>query len=386
MTPRLGYALVAAVALSGCSRDEPPSEPPLPNPPRPAAIASAPRALSDAGVPSRDAAPPVPSALVGLRERSLQLEPRARASERIAFGKGRFAQLRNDALIVHSIDGQIVTRVPVTAPRAVVELADGNLLAADKEHTYFLEATTAKVEVKPRVTLFLDSVLLADRRTKNQFWVVYPMGPSLYHYDLTKDAGSLLSFADFVDLGPKLHGARVGAALGLKDGSFALVAGQRVWRVFGSGRVDAMTPSEPERPIARLLLARTLGEVWAVRADGVAERLTLAARMQRTGKIALDPPPFDVASSDECLAVVHLEQRAGQPKRFSLRVYDYEGKSLFERALPAPTGFAAGEDWVDQVTRDEGVALSATAPLVAVGGPGRLQVYDLKTGATVLDE
>jgi hypothetical protein len=69
-----------------------------------------------------------------------------------------------------------------------------------------------------------------------------------------------------------------------------------------------------------------------------------------------------------------------------LRVYDYDGNGVFERALPAPSGYSAGEDWVDRVTRDEAVALSASAPFAAVGGPGRLQVYDVKTGATLLDE
>lgn len=392
MTPRPWHVLLLGVALSACDRDDPPSEPPLAAQP---SRAASPDRLASA-FDDRDAAAPseapsavpsaVPSAIVGLRERTLELAPRAAASERIAFGKDRVGQLRDDAFVVRSTGGGEIARIPVQRPRAVVELADGSLLAVDRDHTILLPAGSDKPEIKPRVTFFSDALVLADRRTSNQFWVLYPGGPSLYHYDLTKEASGLLAFAEFVDLRPKLGGVRSGAAVGLNDGSFALVAEKRVWRVFGSGHVDAMDPPEPERGVTRLLVAARLSEIWALRGDRVAERLTLTPRMHRVGKIALDPLPFDVATSRRYVAVVHLEQAAGEPKRFSLRVYDPDGKAVFERPLPEPSGFdARGEDWADRVTRNDGVALSTRAPLVAVGGPDRLQVWDLESGASVID-
>jgi hypothetical protein len=334
----------------------------------------------------------VSSAVVGLRERALMLEPRAGPSDRIVFGKGRVGQLMDEQLVVRSTSGQEVVRAPIQSPRGLIELGDGSLLAADRDHLYLLPAASTKIEVKPRVTLFFDSAILADRRTSSEFWVIYPSGPALYHYDLATEAGGqsgagvgLLLFKEYVELGPKIGPGRVGATVGLKDGSFALVAGARLWRVYGSGRADPMEPPDPERPVTRLLAAQKLGEIWALRGDGKAERLALGRRMRRVGEVALDPPPFDFATSDAHLAVVHLAQRRGEAKKFSLGVYDLSGKRVLDRGLPAPSGFA-GEDWVARVTRDQAVVLSQHEPLVAVGGPGRLQVWDLTTGKLVLDQ
>jgi hypothetical protein len=132
----------------------------------------------------------------------------------------------------------------------------------------------------------------------------------------------------------------------------------------------------------RLLSGRRIDQAWAVAADGTVELWQLTGRVHVLRRFELGAAPFDVASNEAYLAAVVVEEGKG-PRRFLLRVFDDQGIRVLERELP-PDPPARGDKWAVKAVADRHVVLGDPEPIVAVGGPGALQVWALPNGASLL--
>jgi hypothetical protein len=272
-----------------------------------------------------------------------------------------------------------VTRLPMTGPRRVATLADGSVLAAGSSDVWYVPRDPKKAERYTRLPLFPDSLMLGDRREKKKLWVHHGIDPTLYPYELG-EAGRLETL-DFI----ALNGAdQKGFAL-LKDGSYVYTAGSSLVRFFPGGKKWTLAlPAGAE--VWRILTTRRLDELWLARTDGklVLAQLSDAAL---TVKKTLDlPGTFDLATNDSEIALLRLETGSADAgaRSWKLVVLDADGKEQMATDLPldaAPTT----EDWVREITKNRGVVLSPSQPLVAVGGPSWLAVWRSKTGQRVLD-
>jgi hypothetical protein len=369
---------VAAVLLiaAGCEREGPPREPPAPAQPRDEsrAVEQLQRLLGDASLDAGDASAAA-SAVSELRKGKLELAPRQSAAERLAFGKGRLAQLGEDALLVFDTKsfGELL-RLELPQPRRVIELAGGGLLALGADSVVRLDGRGKAPERYGRIPLFPDSLVLGDRSDERRVWVLHTFGSLLYRYAMGGDAGAIETL-EFLDL----EGFDQAAFAALKDGSFLYTAGGKLRRFFHGGKRWELPLSEGGE-VWRILTTRRIDQVWIARAGGRLELTEISATGARVVRAFEIGPAFDIASNDHELAVVEMAKADGE-RRWKLAVYDASGKRRFEAALPPDPAPGAGEDWVRIVTRDKTLALSASAPLVAVGGPSALSVWNTRTGA-----
>ena len=373
---RRWFLLGMLVVALGCEKEGPPREPPPPA--RPAG--SEPRIpeelrglVGDASMAKADAAAAA-GAIAELRRTKLELAPRKWSAERLAFGKGRLAQLGTDALVVRDTkDFGEVVRVPLEEPRRAVELADGSLLGVGASAVVRVDKKGKEIERYPRIPLFPESILFGDRRNEQRVWVLHSFGSLLYQYEIGGDAGGVTTL-EFLDL----EGFDQQAFAALKDGSFLYTSKAELRRFFPGGkRWELSLPEGP--PVWRLLTTRRIDQVWIARGDGQLELAQIAQNGVRVVKSLKLERAFDIATNDKEIAVVHVENTEGKPRRWTLAVYDTGGKPRFEVELPGDPQVGAGDSWVSAVTRDKTVALSERSSHVAVGGPGWLGVWDTKT-------
>ena len=375
-------SVLALVALSplGLACEKNPPGPPEPSE-RPAPSLSATQSGSELAERLGDAAPksvaPSASALAVLRERSLQIPPRAMPAQSISFGRGRLAQLRDSELVVRELSSfAIVARFPIKKGRGVLELADGALLAASADGLQRLLPDAKTSERFPVVTLLPGSQLVADRRERDRLWVLQVLSPTLYRYDLSPSTLPLLAPSEFFELGEP----RPEAFVSLKDGSFLYGSRSQLRRMFAGGkqvRIE-LPPRDPR--IFRLLLTRRIDQVWVVFRDGRADLLQIAPGHQLVRSLELGATVFDLAANDTQIGMIRVEQTGAGPRSFSLSVIDDRGKETLTAALPSEPAPGIGDDWVNAVTRNKTIAMSTNPPLVAVGGPSFLAVWNLKTG------
>lgn len=393
--PRLGSifrtALPFALTLAcvGCHKDRsPPDQPSLPpHPPRlsgslsPAVPSGVPkdlaRLLGDSGAGHNSRGKKLAEKEIArIRERDLTLKPRSTPEQRIAFGRGALAQLTDDALVVRSMKSwKERARVTMAAPRSVIVLADGSFLALSAASSYRLPPGKKSAEMHPRVTLFPGSVAFADRRVKNHFWVLHAFDQTLYQYQLESAIGSLMGMGDFVEL----RGFDHEAFTALKDGSFLYTTKHGLSRFYPKGKQFDMKAPPGKGKVWRLLTTKRIDRVWIARGDGELLLAQLGKELRIVRKIELPAKLFDIASNDAYLAALRVEQPDGGPRNWKLAVYDAKGKQRFQATLPPESKPPAGEDWVRAVTQNRSVVLAAHAPLVAVGGPGALMVWNIKT-------
>jgi len=316
-----------------------------------------------------------------IRERDLALTPRSVPAQRIAFGRSALGQLTNGGLVVRSTKSwKERARVAMRAPRRLIVLADGSFLALSAASTYRLEPGKKSAEIHPRVTLFPGSVAFADRRNRQHFWLVHSFDETLYQYQLESAIGSLLGMGDFVEL----KGFDHQAFAALKDGSFLYTTKDGFRRFYPKGKQSDMKAPPGEGKVWRLLTTKRLDRVWIARGDGELMLAQLGPEMRDVKKIELPATLFDIASNNSYLAALRVEQPDGGPRQWKLAVYDADGKQLFAATLPPEPAPPAGENWVQAVTRNRSVVLAPRAPLVAVGGPGALMVWNIKTKKQVL--
>jgi hypothetical protein len=386
--------LAAAVSVAACKRRAP-TEPPRRWPhPEAQFDASALRHV-DA---SANAA--VRKAIAEMRERRLRLSPARVPPERLAFAPHRFAQLKASSLAVWDVEsGKKIVELPVTRPHGVIMLADGSLLVAGATSLERLAPDRKKPDPSPHVTLFAQSRLIADRADPFAFFTLHAFDSTLYKYRLpgheraNADAGAvaadvaallgttgrplsgLLPMSEFVTLDGTDHRALAE----LKDGSFLYTTKDGFSHFFAGAAKHVRLKPLAAGPVWRLLGAARLDEFWAALDNGEIDRAHVAETPHVVQKIKTGSMVYDVAANDHWLASVQVAQPDGGLREWKLVVYDYSGKVALTEALPAAEPPPAGENWVQAVTQDRGVALSATAPLVAVGGPTRFSVWNIKT-------
>lgn len=375
---------IAAVVVSACDRKAPPppDEPPLP-----------PKSLAlDAGVPGteaadRDAGDGAEAArrLVSeLRGQKLDVAARRVAPQRIVFGKAGLAQLGETELVVREVPGfKVKNRLAVDEPRKVVALDDGSLLCATKNELVRVGEDPKKTQRFKRVPLFPDSLLFADRRYKDQLWVLHGIDPTLYPYHLGESSSlETLDFVELADFDQKGFAA-------LKDGSFVYTAGNRLRRFFAGGKSWNLELPEGAE-VWRVLTTRRVDQAFIARGDGKVQLVQLAADRLTLVKTLDLPGAFDIASNDSELAILRLDSAkpgpdGGAPGRaWMLAVFDSNGKEQMRVDLPLDAPSGSDEDWVRDITKNRAVVLSSHAPVVAVGGPTWLAAWSTKTGERLL--
>ncbi len=362
--------VLALVALAGGCKDKPslPDRDQLP--PRPTSSAQeSPLLRIDAGALDGGAARKV---LSELRSDKLELAARRVPAERIAFVHHRLAMLTPDALVVRDTKTwKEIANVAAVEPRRVIGLADGSVLSASKDAVTVLAPRKNETTTTSRIPLFPESVLFPDLREKRRLWVLHGFDPTLYGYEIEDDGK--LNTLDFIEL--KDFDLRAFTAL--KDGSFLYTTKKGLRRFFPGGRsVQIALPEGPD--VWRLLTTRRIDQVWIARDNGRFELLSIAGKGRVVRSLDL-PSAYDVATSDLAIAILRLERGAGKKRRFSLRVVDADGKELMEQELPLGKAAGEGEDWVAKITKNRAVVLAPKEPLVAVGGPTWLSVWNFKT-------
>ncbi len=385
--------IALALLAAGCKDRNPPGQPPLPaRPPRlsgslsPAVPSGVPkdlaRLLADAGAHRDSAAKKAAEKEIArIRERELTLTPRNVPEQRVAFARSTLGQLTSDALVVLDTKSwKERARVSVVGPRSLVVLADGSYLALSAAESYVLAPGKKTPDDHPRVTMFPGSVAFPDRRNNQHFWVLHPFDETLYQYQLETSIASMMGMGDFVELKDFDHQAFAA----LKDGSFLYTTKQGLRRFYPKGKQLDMKAPPGEGKVWRLLTTKRIDEVWIARGDGELMLAQLGAELRIKKKIELPAKLFDIDSNDNYLATLRVERPDGGPRQWKLAVYDGDGRERLSETLPPEQPPPPGEDWVQAVTRNRSVVLAAHAPLVAVGGPGAVAVWNIKTGKQVL--
>jgi hypothetical protein len=321
-----------------------------------------------------DAAAGVASAVAAIRERALDIPARDAPAQRIAFGAGRLAQLGEKELVVRSTaDYAIVLKVLVQEPRAITELADGSLLMAAGDGLYQLEPRSKALLRYPRVIFLPGSLLLSDRKDPKRFFTFHAASGSLYPHLLEKSDAPLLPFGEASELGAVSRGAFTP----LKDGSFLYASAGSLSRVFPHGKKLTFELPPRSGEIQRLLTTRRIDQAWSVWSDRKLELFQVVPQLASVRTLALPPHVFDAASSDRFVATLCWETRPSGPRRWSLSVIDGDGVERFSVEVPGQPAPGSGDDWIRAVTLDKTLVMSRHEPLIAVGGPTSVTVWNI---------
>jgi hypothetical protein len=363
-------ALREILADEGPPLDEPPREPAKPKlrpvPPRPSGSAS----------PGSRA---VASALIEVRNQRLKLAPRSTPGQKLAFGPALLGQLGERELVVRKLsDFSVVLRRPLPDAHALVELLDGSLLALGRDRNLLLPLGGGKpVELAP-LGLSPGLSVLADRREARRLWLLHWFVGSLYRYD-----------QDAVDAGPLGMGAfypledfdRRAFAL-LKDGSFIYSTRDGLRRFYSPAKKSVLKDPTDGSEGLRIFSARRSDQIFVVTERGELLLAQLADRLNVLQKLTLPPGIYDIDINDDSIALVRAEEVPDAARRWELVVYDARGERKFSAELPSDPA-SADEDWMTSVTRNKQVVLSRRKPLVAVGGPTWLGVWNTVSGERV---
>jgi hypothetical protein len=362
------------LALSACDLARP-ERPPRPNRPAASVVRSPESLTGDGGPPPKPSA--VPSALLELRAQRLELAPRNVPAERLAFGRGRIGQLTREALVVRDTgDFRTLVELPIEAPRRLVSLADGSLLAAGRDRVLRLAKDATRPEEHSRITLFPDSVILADARDARRFWVAHPGDRTLYLYQLHENTErSTLPFEQLL----AVDGCDDRGLTTLGDGSFACTTASEVRHFWPEGkRIDLALPAG-NGSVWRLLPKNRIDQVWVAREKGRLELYQLGAQAAPLRTLDLPDQPIDMAAQGKSVAVVSVAHARGEARRWSVVVLDEQGQTRMRAQVPGAENVAT-DDWVAELLVDRSVVLARDETLVAVGGPSSLTVWEIASG------
>ncbi|MGE0326769.1 MAG: hypothetical protein AB7S68_30860, partial [Polyangiaceae bacterium] len=324
--------------------------------------------------------------------------PRRPAGPRslVISGK-RVLRVARDEVEAFSISPlQRVSSEPLPGARYGLALKDGAFVGLGTRELLFLPNPDTRrdddVQMRtPRVSVFPGSQLFADRREERDIWVHHPFDSSLYRYEVAPSASVLLPMKEVVELKDYDHGAFAGLA----NGSFVYSVGKQIYQIYPGGDAKKLGDlSELQAKVWRILPTQRIDQAWVMDETGKAVRVNLAdhlrvsstlsspAAKSEDGAVASEPhKPFDTLSSGRYIARL-LVASGKNGRTWKLIVNDLAGKRILEEDLP-PDPFDDGkayDDWVEQVTKNFDLALADTPPLVAVGGPNRITLWDLKTG------
>lgn len=319
--------------------------------------------------------PAIVQALSSLRDRRLEIAPPTVQSELLSFGAQRLVQATFDKVTFRdSTQGQVITEASLGAPRAVAHGPDGSLFAIGASGGALLEPRAKTVKRFPHVPFLPGSRLLPDLEDPSHFFVFYPEGGELYFYPFASQASSLVP----IEASFQLQGCREPLTQ-LRDNAIVCRTEPGFLRQAPHGtRAEYPTPNgvPSDAPLLRLLPGMRLDEFFAVTRGGEVFHLRLAETLLLLAHFRLPAPPYAAAANTEALAFVLVsDPRSESSRRWSLLVTDLEGRLRFERELPSQAP-SAEEDWVAAVVEDKNLAISGFQPLVAVGGPRRVTVWD----------
>jgi hypothetical protein len=361
---KLACSLVLAAGLGAACEKAPP--------PAPRAVASV---RSEEEVRSERAELAVAQALASVRSR-LSLAAPAWELQPLAAGRRLLVRLTSDKLEAYGLpDAKLAFEKPLDGPRGAVTIAGGSVVAVGRLESFRIDPGAKEPVRLPSLAYTPGTLLLPERRDSASLWNVERGSRSLIKQPLVSGPKAAR------DEAVALEGYDGGPVTMLRDGAVLFRAGREVRRAMPGSRPRTLQGSELEP--WRLLPGRRIDEAWAVAADGTVERWQLTERVRVLGRFGLGAAPFDVASNPTYLAAVVVEEGGPGPRRFLLRVFDDEGERVLERPL-APDRPARGEDWAVKAVADRHVVLGEPEPIVAVGGPGALQVWSLPAGTELL--
>jgi hypothetical protein len=379
MGPRIAIGLLLSSAIAVGCKDQPPGEPSL------AVVTSALATAKISALPS-SAARPVASEVLAiekaLRSRKLSLPALREHAPQLVFGKGTVGQLTKDALRVFDTgDFQLLADVPLESPRAVVALADGALLAIGAKSVVRWERGKRHPTTLPRPMLLPGAQVYADAQQPDALWVFdeqrHSSSAASAAAVATLQLYRLLPAGETVPL-PEQN-IELSSTLG---GTFG-VTREGVWLYVTSGHGERVGPSGTR--LSKLSLGNAAAPTWVLPArrldqslwvaeDGQVSRVLVSPSYKplETAQLGAKVLAADVGDEGRLLAAV-LVTEAGP--RFELALLDQELTPRGRVALPVdePT---TRDDWVKTVTENQQVAVATRAGLVAVGGPGRLMIFD----------
>lgn len=278
--------------------------------------------------------------------------------------------------VLDSSSGELLLRKPLEGARLLVPLVDGALLAVGAKSMLRVDPHSKKVTPFGKPVLLPGAELYPDAVAADRIWV----------FDVLKlgDGRSRPILSSIV-----LEPARLGVLLAERSVELELAPGgllgrtrEGVFIYLGKGGAERFGPGGARLP--KLSLPSLPGLVWALPARRLDQcflferRRVLRALVSPTFKqlaaVELAGTLLTAAVGDEgrLLAAVVV---TGAGPRFELQLFDADLAQLARVVLPseAPTGEA---NWVKTVTENQGVTVAPRDGLVAVGGPGRLQVLD----------
>ncbi|HYQ03354.1 MAG TPA: hypothetical protein VER96_31985 [Polyangiaceae bacterium] len=377
---RVASALGCVALLGACHAGGKPPKRRTPGAPSAFASAGLAEGTGERPRPAASAAPR-PSAIVqtlsALRAHRLAIAAPTAPSELLAFGSHRLVQASLDkATFRDSKDGQVVAEASIGTVRAVAHGPDGTLFAIGSSSSALLEPRMKATKRFPHVTFLPDSRLLPDLEGPSHFYVYYPEGAQLNLYPLSRASDSVLPIEAI------FHLDGCGEPMTqLRDGAIVCrsVTGTGFLRQAPRGsRAEFAAPSGviSDDPLLRLLPGMRLDEFFAITRSGAVFHLRVAENLLLLASFRLPAPAYAVAANTEALAFVLVtEPDSEQPRRWSLLVTDHDGRPRFEQELPSRAP-GADEDWLAAVAEDKNLAISGFEPLVAVGGPRRVTVWD----------
>jgi hypothetical protein len=254
---------------------------------------------------------------------------------------------------------------------------DGSLIALGLTGGVRLESRFTKPRAFAHVAFFPGAALFPDLSDPSHFFVFYAGEKQLLHYAFEAEAGSFLPIEDQFPL----EGC-VGAPVLLRDGAFVCTTTDGIERRAPRGRETRFKLPTVVGAV-RLVPAKRLDELFAVLATGEVIHVRLQVGAPVLGTFQLPARPFAAVGNAEALAFVLVSRPApGSPRHFTLSVTDLEGQERYKAELPSPSA-SAGDDWLETVIGDKNLAISEFEPLVAVGGPDSVGVWDYARAAAV---
>jgi hypothetical protein len=310
----------------------------------------------------------------------MKLGPRRAAAFALAFAKGRLGQVTEGGLTVRdAATYRVKLMLDLEKPRAVTALADGSLFCPGERRTLRLLWHDDKPRVYPQITLLPGSQVFGDRVDPERVWSLSASGKKLFGFGLSETRGELLAPTDWIDLDGFDHHA-FGS---LRDGSFIYSTDSGFSRFHGTGKKEPIQANSTD--VFRILPGSRPDTAWLLRLDRRASlHGMVGGKLARLETVNLEADPFDAESAGGFLAVLELDQPNDAPWSFVLEVFDVSGKRKFRETFPAVE--TLGEDWVERLTENRGLALSVDPPAVAIGGPTALTVFDARNGTKVFAE
>lgn len=339
----------------------------------------APAPAASAALPA-DAGPPRHLPLDPAVRRKMKLAPRKGAAVALAFAKGRLGQVTENALTVRDTASyRVKLKLDVEKPRGVAALADGSLFCPGERRSLRLLWHDDKPRVYPPMALLPGSQVFGDRVDPERVWSLSASGKKLFGFGLVEKTGELLAPTDWVELDGFDHHALAS----MRDGSFMYSTESGFSRFHGTGKKEPVQANSTD--VFRILPGSRPDTVWLLRLDRrVSLHGLVDGKLARLATVNLEADPFDAESAGTLLAVLELDQPSDAPWGFVLEVFDVSGKRKFRETLPAVE--TLGDDWVERLTENRSLALSAEPPVVAIGGPTALTVFDARNGTKVFAE